>query len=194
MIRQLSRRITSKQTRRLGWEPSASSSFTWIPRDSVRPTYCGALLQRAFSGQQQKKDHDNDLRDDDHWSEKKVAGYVGHNFPDFIEHWNRKTFSRVGYGLGASTVAAVSAAAIFPRMMVPALGLGALTAAYWHIGLRDMEQTAHAIRRNYPVLGNLRYIVETVSGVCCSCICYVSSICLAHTTHSLVCFFNLDSP
>jgi hypothetical protein len=155
MIRQLSR-ITSK-THRLGWKPSSA----WIPKETVRPTYCGggALLQRSFSGEPQKKDNG-----DDHWSDTKVASYVGHNFPDFIEHWNRKNFSRVGYGLvGASTVAAASAATIYPGMMVPAALTGVLTAAYWHIGLRDIKQTAHAIRRNYPVLGNLRYIVETVS-------------------------------
>lgn len=153
MIRQLSR-LTAK-TRRLGREPSS----VWSPRDSVRPTFCGTLLQRSFSDQQKK------ANDGEHWSEKKVAGYVGHNFPDFIEHWNREAFRRVGYGLGASTVAVVSAAAVYPGMMVPAALTGALTAAYWHIGLRDMKQTAHAIRRNYPVLGNARYIVETVSTV-----------------------------
>lgn len=31
------------------------------------------------------------------------------------------------------------------------------------IGLRDITQTKHAIKRNFPVIGNLRYILESIS-------------------------------
>jgi glutamate synthase domain-containing protein 2 len=30
------------------------------------------------------------------------------------------------------------------------------------IGLRDIVQKRHAVRRNYPILGNIRYLVESI--------------------------------
>ena len=101
-------------------------------------------------------------KDDDHWKEDRVVGYLGHNFPDFIEHWNRDTFRRIGYVLGVSTGALAAGSFVAPITAVPTVILGALTTMYWKIGLNDMKQTSHAIRRNYPVLGNMRYILETV--------------------------------
>ena len=56
----------------------------------------------------------------------------------------------------------------------PMLVLGTLTAGYWHLGLKDMQQSSHAIRRNYPVLGNMRYILETVR----ACVCVFVSVTL----------------
>lgn len=35
-------------------------------------------------------------------------------------------------------------------------------AAWWAVGLSDIRQTRHTIRRNFPVLGNVRYALETV--------------------------------
>ncbi len=35
-----------------------------------------------------------------------------------------------------------------------------MTAGYWFVGLRDMAQKSHTIRRNFPVLGNVRYLFE----------------------------------
>ncbi len=100
---------------------------------------------------------------EDHWDEKKVTGYFGHNFPDFIEKWNRQRFRHVGYGLVASTSAlAIGSAFIFELPIAPTLFMGALTTAYWTIGINDVSQTSHAVRRNYPVIGNLRYVMETI--------------------------------
>ena len=31
---------------------------------------------------------------------------------------------------------------------------------YWAVGFRDLGQNSHAIRKNFPVLGNVRYILE----------------------------------
>ena len=101
----------------------------------------------------------------DHWDEKKVTGYFGHNFPDFIEKWNRQRFRNVGYGLVASTSAlALGSAFIFESALpiAPTLFMGALTTAYWTIGINDVSQKSHAVRRNYPVIGNLRYVMETI--------------------------------
>ncbi len=59
-------------------------------------------------------------------------------------------------------------------MVVGSLAAGALvgpftgaacaivTAGYWKIGLDDMRQTTHTIRRNFPVLGNIRYVLESI--------------------------------
>ena len=41
-------------------------------------------------------------------------------------------------------------------------GLSAITAAYWYIGYRDLTQDKHTIRKNFPVLGNIRYLFEVV--------------------------------
>ena len=76
---------------------------------------------------------------------------------DFIESWTPTVFMNVGYGLAAST-----AAAAYFAGPVTGLGLAALTAMYWKIGLEDMKQTTHTIRRNFPLLGHVRYILESV--------------------------------
>jgi glutamate synthase domain-containing protein 2 len=93
----------------------------------------------------------------DLWDQTRVTSYVGHQFPDFIEHWNRTTFRQVGYGMVGLTV---GLGVLFPwTVAVPA---ALATAGYWMVGLQDISQTSHAIRRNYPVLGNIRYILETI--------------------------------
>jgi hypothetical protein len=94
----------------------------------------------------------------------KVQALVGHNFPDFIEWWGRKSFKMVGNGLiAASVLCAVSGAStLTTASMIPAVFVGSLTLGYWYVGLQDIQQTSHAIRRNYPVIGNLRYIFEIV--------------------------------
>ncbi len=37
-----------------------------------------------------------------------------------------------------------------------------LSGALVLVGLNDLRQTRHAVRRNYPILGNIRYLVEAV--------------------------------
>jgi len=37
-----------------------------------------------------------------------------------------------------------------------------ITAALSAIGVNDLLQTHHSVRRNYPVLGNIRYLMETI--------------------------------
>lgn len=112
-----------------------------------------------------KPDMDDD--GDSLYNKNRINAMVGHNFPDFIEAWNRATFRKVGYGLSAMTAFSAVGSAITgglsnPVTFVPTVILGALTAGYWKVGLTDIKQSSHAIRRNYPVLGNLRYILETV--------------------------------
>ncbi|MBD1585542.1 FMN-binding glutamate synthase family protein [Pseudomonas typographi] len=40
--------------------------------------------------------------------------------------------------------------------------LTAVTAVLSLIGLNDLLQTHHSVRRNYPILGNIRYLIETI--------------------------------
>ena len=106
-------------------------------------------------------------------SSEKVNAMVGHNFPDFIEKWNRSTFKFVGNGLIAATaVCAVggvaTASTVTMTAVLPSAVLGAITAGYWYIGSNDINQTSHAIRRNFPVIGNLRYVLETVRNISCN--------------------------
>lgn len=76
---------------------------------------------------------------------------------DFIEKWTPDVFRNVGVGLAASSAAA--AVAIGP---VTGLSMAAFTALYWKVGLDDMNQNASTIRRNFPFLGNLRFILESL--------------------------------
>lgn len=101
---------------------------------------------------------------DDFWTKDRINAAVGHSFPDFIEFWDRNAFRNVGYGLVAGTTG-LGAASIFYNdtgMMIPAGIAALLTAGYWRVGLQDINQQSHAVRRNYPVLGNMRYILETL--------------------------------
>jgi glutamate synthase domain-containing protein 2 len=99
----------------------------------------------------------------DFWTKDSINAAVGHSFPDFIEFWDRNVFRNVGYGLVAGSTG-LGAAALWhdPGWMIPAGLATILTAGYWRIGLQDMKQQSHAVRRNYPVLGNMRYVLETL--------------------------------
>ena len=70
---------------------------------------------------------------------------------------NAKKFKAVG-----GVLAATSAASLAFAPSLSAAVLTGLTASYWIVGLNDMKQTQHAIRRNFPVLGNVRYILEVL--------------------------------
>ncbi|KAL9187423.1 hypothetical protein ACHAXT_001526 [Thalassiosira profunda] len=82
---------------------------------------------------------------------------VSAGLPDWIEHWDRDAFRKVGYCLALGSVASLPAG--YP---VLSAALTTTTAAYWAIGLNDIRQTNQTIRRNFPVLGNMRYLLESV--------------------------------
>ena len=91
--------------------------------------------------------------------ETRIGGSAASAVPDFIEAWGRKPFWRLG-GAGA-VAAAASAAALGPTDHVT-LGIAVPLAAYLALGVRDMSQNRHTVLRNFPVLGNIRYILETI--------------------------------
>jgi hypothetical protein len=132
-----------------------------LPR-AVAPRSLGARRFLAAGGGGSEKNDGDKL-----YSKTQVNSMVGHNFPDFIEWWDRNSFWKVGYGLSAVTALSAVGPIIMmgssqPVTFVPAVVLGVLTAGYWRVGIMDIRQTSHAVRRNYPVLGNFRYILETV--------------------------------
>merc|ERR1712176_555814 len=75
-----------------------------------------------------------------------------------------KTFRNVGYGLTAITVASsLNTFFLFEESTIfVTAGLGTLTGAYWYQGLKDIRQKSQTIRRNFPVLGNVRYLFEMI--------------------------------
>lgn len=82
----------------------------------------------------------------DLWDKKRVNGFVGHSFPDFLEFWNRDTFRSLGYGMAGMTglVGLGGAAFMDLAFVVPATAvLGTLTAGYWAVGLADISQKSH---------------------------------------------------
>ena len=79
------------------------------------------------------------------------------SLPDFIEKWTPGVFRAVGAGLAVGT--GVTAAL---GNVLPAAVCALATAAYWKVGIDDMAQTSSSIRRNFPVLGHMRYILESL--------------------------------
>ncbi len=157
--------VMIKCSRKLRWKQAGATTDSIWHFSEVQPVAMGQHVALFSTTSKPKRAFKFDK---DHWSPHRVSSFVGHSFPDFIEKWNRDTFKLVGYGLAGSTVVTLVGSwalydfAILYHLVTPAV-LGTVTLAYWQVGLNDIKQKSHAIRRNYPVLGNLRYIFETVS-------------------------------
>lgn len=82
---------------------------------------------------------------------------VSAGLPDWFEHWSRESFHKFGYGLVLSVPAVAMAG--YPAIT---LGLATTTAVYWMVGLNDIKQTHQTIRRNFPFIGNARYLLEMI--------------------------------
>ena len=81
---------------------------------------------------------------------------IYHRVPDILEHWSRKTFVLVSVASGL--LIAALAWLWWPAGVL--LGLPWL--AFVLRGWRDCLQRHHAILRNFPVLGHLRYMLESL--------------------------------
>jgi hypothetical protein len=100
--------------------------------------------------------------DEDLKKKREQAGkYKGHTFPELLEHWSRERFKQVGVvlagGAGLATLGTISVGAHYEQAIL----LDAFVALYWYQGLKDIRQTTKAIPHNFPVLGNLRYLLES---------------------------------
>lgn len=80
---------------------------------------------------------------------------VYHRVPDFVDHWSRGTFLVVS----AVWAAGALGAGWFYR---PALWLLLPWALFALRGALDMRQPHHALLRNFPVIGHLRYLLESM--------------------------------
>jgi hypothetical protein len=101
-----------------------------------------------------------DVKPNEDFTGRKISRWEkSSNFPDFIEAWGRRPF----YVTGAAGTAATAGlfAWLGPAASTPWL-LGGLMGVYWYQGIRDVGQESHTIKKNYPVLGNIRYILETI--------------------------------
>ena len=87
---------------------------------------------------------------------EKRMGNVNY-FPDFIHAWNPQVFKKFGVGFAVGSVALFGYCG--PLSLVP-YAATALTAGYWKLGLEDINQKRHTVRRNFPVIGHLRYVFE----------------------------------
>jgi len=61
-------------------------------------------------------------------------------------------------GVGILTVMCLIIGIWTPWVLIPAAVFGALTL----LGLRDIRQTRHAVLKNYPVLGHIRFLFEKI--------------------------------
>lgn len=80
------------------------------------------------------------------------------SFPDLIEHWSRDSFYKAGYAMTAGGVGLTIGLGLCQESILFDL----LVAGYWVKGFRDMNQSSHTILRNFPVLGNARYLFEVI--------------------------------
>ncbi len=89
---------------------------------------------------------------------ERSLGAQQHTFPDWVEEWNRDRFYQLG-AVGAAAVPA-SFAAFGPAAATPYV-LGAVVGGYWYLGIQNIN-SKHAVSRNFPVLGMMRYFLESV--------------------------------
>jgi len=82
--------------------------------------------------------------------------------PDFIEHWGPEPFRRTGYALVAATLGSCALSLYHEVGHIFPVILGGLTAGYWTIGISDLNQKHQALRRNFPVLIHIRYLLESI--------------------------------
>eukprot|EP00038_Savillea_parva_P000537 m.96822 g.96822 ORF g.96822 m.96822 type:complete len:621 (+) comp10184_c2_seq1:140-2002(+) len=78
--------------------------------------------------------------------------------PEFVDDWSVRRFYIVGTAGTAGAAVTLAAFPITVTTCVPA----AVVALYWAIGIRDINQSAHAILRNFPVLGHVRFFLESI--------------------------------
>lgn len=119
----------------------------------------GSPLQRRDVPRLFSSLKDTDGRSKDSVEGKRFRGQINY-FPDFIHNWTPARFRLAGIGLaGTSAVLLFAYGGI--QHAVP-LCATASTVLYWYVGLKDMSQTRHTIRRNFPILGRMRYLFEVL--------------------------------
>ncbi len=80
---------------------------------------------------------------------------TGDRVPAFLEQWGRKPF------VGVVVILALVVAGL-TYLWLPASVLGVFVVVFAVMGFNDMRQGRHAILRNFPVLGRMRYLFESI--------------------------------
>jgi glutamate synthase domain-containing protein 2 len=78
--------------------------------------------------------------------------------PDLIEHWGPESFKKVGAFMSLGALTATFGLGICQESLL----IDTFVAAYWWKGYSDMNQKSHSILRNFPVLGNFRFVMEMI--------------------------------
>jgi len=84
--------------------------------------------------------------------------FAAMSFPDLIEHWSRDSFKKVGAGMTFGAIGLTGAFGFCQETII----IDALMVGYWFKGYSDMNQNSHTILKNFPVLGNFRYLMEVI--------------------------------
>lgn len=75
--------------------------------------------------------------------------------PAFVENWGRKPFVVVGVVLAMGAAALTWVSLWLTPVWAPVL-------LYWVLGIQDITQKRQSILRNFPLLGRLRYLFESI--------------------------------
>lgn len=97
------------------------------------------------------------VRDTFHVPKKEPTGNV--ELHELIESWSRSKFYHVGAGMTAGLAVI---AVLYGPLSIVTLTTAVPVSLWWYVGLHDINQTSHTIKRNFPVIGNLRYLLESV--------------------------------
>lgn len=87
------------------------------------------------------------------------SGDTATRFPDWIEKCDRKMFYKLASGMTGG--AALTALFLGPTSFISYL-VFIPVGLFWYQGIKDMRQHRHTIRRNFPVIGNIRYLFESI--------------------------------
>ena len=132
------------------WRSIVQARPPWHQGGAVRHMHPSRVLSDVQKGPGSAVDRVNE------W--KKLPHHItGTEFQDLIEQWNHKMFFSVGTAMAAGSAGlffTVGPYAISPWV------LSAVTGWFWKAGFEDMSQHRHTIRRNFPVLGRMRYMLE----------------------------------
>lgn len=71
-------------------------------------------------------------------------------------------FRMVGTGLVAASVGSLGWSWFHELSLALPCATSLLTAGYWKLGLTDLNQPYHTLRRNFPVLVHVRYLLESI--------------------------------
>jgi len=90
------------------------------------------------------------------WERK--LGNPSAGLPDFVEQWSRQKF----YALGGIGVVAAAASVASWGVCFGSFAVVLPVGGYWWVGMHDIKQKHHTLLRNFPVLANFRYLLESI--------------------------------